>query len=84
MDIGVCDMSTVMLLQRYEQVYRKLYMREPSEIRDLGKGWVLVNGARMQVGELERLTDQMVLEYRQATIQKRSVVTRLMEWLRNG
>lgn len=71
-------------LKRYEQVYRKLYQREPRELRDLGAGWVLVNGARMQVMELEKLTDQLQLEYRQLTAQKRSVVKRLMRWLRES
>lgn len=72
------------LLLQYEQVYRKLYHREPSELRDLGAGWVLVNGARMPVAELQRLTEQMLLEYRQAMVEKRSVVRRLMAWLRDG
>lgn len=77
-------MTVSMLLQRYELVYRKLYLREPSEIRDLGNGWVLVNGARMPVSELQRLTDQMQIEYRQASAQKRNIVNRLMAWLRDG
>ncbi len=71
-------------LQQYEQVYRKLYQREPSDLRDLGAGWVLVNGARMPVVELQRLTEQMQFEYRQAMAEKRSVVQRLMAWLRDG
>lgn len=77
-------MTVSMLLQRYELVYRKLYLREPSEIRDLGNGWVLVNGARMPVSELQRLTDQMQIEYRQASAHKRNIVNRLMAWLRDG
>lgn len=77
-------MSVSTLLQRYELVYRKLYLRAPSEIRDLGGGWVLVNGARMPISELERLTDQLQLEYRQSTAQKRNIVNRLVAWLRDG
>ncbi|MBN2471167.1 MAG: hypothetical protein JXN59_10620 [Anaerolineae bacterium] len=65
-------------------MYRKLYQREPRELRDLGAGWVLVNGARMPVAELQRLTEQMQLEYRQTLASKRSVVKRLMAWLREG
>ncbi|MFC1959405.1 hypothetical protein ACFLYO_01725 [Chloroflexota bacterium] len=75
---------SVVALKRYEQVYRKLYQREPRELRDLGAGWVLVNGARMQVLELEKLTDQLLVEYRQLTAEKKSVVKRLMRWLREN
>ena len=71
-------------LERYEQAYRKLYQREPRELRDLGAGWVLVNGARMQVNDLEKLTEQMQNEYRQIVAQKKSVIKRLMAWLREG
>lgn len=71
-------------LERYGLVYRKLYHKDPTELRDLGAGWVLVNGARMPVSELQRLTEQMQLEYRQSVAQKRNVVKRLMVWLRDG
>jgi hypothetical protein len=77
-------MKMSVALNRYAQVYRKLYQREPSELRDLGAGWVLVNGARMQVAELEKLTEQMYSEYRQMAAQKRSIIKRLMTWLRES
>ena len=76
--------SIAAVMKRYRQVYLKLYQREPRELRDLGTGWVLVNGARMQVGELVRLTDQMQNEYRQAMTQKRNVIMRLLTWLREN
>ena len=69
-------------MKHYQQAYRKLYQRDPRELRDLGTGWVLVNGARMQVNELDRLTDQMQSEYRQIAAQKRNVIERLLSWLR--
>ncbi len=71
------------IIGRYQQLYRKLYFRDPHELRDLGTGWVVVNGVRMQVSELERLTQQMQLQYRQSVAQKRGVVKRLIAWLRN-
>jgi len=71
-------------MKRYQQAYRKLYQRDPRELRDLGTGWVLVNGARMQVNELDRLTDQMQSEYRQIVAQKRNVIERLLSWLREA
>ena len=80
----VMDTSIAAVMKRYRQVYLKLYQREPRELRDLGTGWVLVNGARMQVSELVRLTDQMQNEYRQAMTQKRNVIMRLVMWLREN
>jgi hypothetical protein len=44
----------------------------------------VVNGARMQINELDRLTDQMQSEYRQLAIQKRNVIERLLSWLREA
>ena len=68
-------------IKRYVQMYRKLYQRDPRELRDLGAGWVLVNGARIQVSELEKLTVQMQSEYYQQVAQKRNVVHKLLRWL---
>lgn len=83
-EMTVMDTSIATVMKRYRQVYLKLYQREPRELRDLGTGWVLVNGARMQVSELMRLTDQMQNEYRQAMTQKRNVIMRLLTWLREN
>ena len=77
-------MNISIAIQRYQMVYSKLYKRDPLELRDLGSGWVLVNGARMQVGELEKLTEQMQAEYRQITAEKRGVIQRLISWLREN
>ncbi len=71
-------------IQQYQQLYRKLYRREPGEVRDLGSGWVLVNGARMRVTELEKLTEQMRREYRLVVARKRSIVERLLAWFRES
>ncbi len=67
-------------LARYIHVYRALYQRTPSQVQDLGEGWVLVNGARMRVEELERLSDQLHAEYQQTLANKRSIVKRLLTW----
>ena len=83
-EMTVMESSIATVMKRYRQVYLKLYQREPRELRDLGTGWVLVNGARMQVSELVRLTDQMQNEYRQAVTHKRNVVMRLLTWLREN
>lgn len=76
--------GVAIILERYQQIYRKLYRREPREVRDLGSGWVLVNGARMPITELEKLTEQMQSEYRQMVARKRNIINRLLKWLREN
>lgn len=68
------------IMTRYLEVYRSLYRRTPSELRDLGNNWVLVNGARMTIQELEQLTQQLHHEFRLEQERKRSVLKRLVGW----
>lgn len=72
--------SVQLLLGRYQQIYQKVYGREPRALRDLGGGWVLVNGTRMHVSELERQTEVLQLEYRKQVAEKRSIIKRLIRW----
>ncbi len=67
-------------MARYLEVYRALYQRAPKELRDLGNDWVLVNGARMRVEELESLADELSREYQQVLANKRSIVRKLLNW----
>ena len=67
-------------LARYIHVYQALYQRTPNQVQNLGDGWVLVNGARMRVEELEHLSDQLSAEYQQTLANKRSIVKRLLAW----
>lgn len=67
-------------MARYAEVYKVLYRRSPSELRDLGGEWVLVNGARMTVPELEQLTGQLQRELQQEQARKRNIVKRLLGW----
>ncbi len=67
-------------LARYIHVYQALYQRTPSQVQNLGEGWVLVNGARMRVEELEHLSDQLSAEYQQTLANKRGIVKRLLAW----
>jgi hypothetical protein len=67
-------------MARYLDVYRMLYQRMPRELRDLGNNWVLVNGARMSVDELEHLADELNREYQQVVANKRNVVKKLLAW----
>jgi hypothetical protein len=71
----------VMLL--YSEAYQKLYNRRPRDLRALDGGWVIVNGARMRVSELEHLTLQLQREYNQGAVeQRRSVVMKLLKWFK--
>jgi hypothetical protein len=73
-------MNTDQAMNRYLEIYKSLYRRMPSELRDLGGNWVLVNGARMSVEELEQLSDQLQHELWQEQHRKRSLVNRLLKW----
>jgi hypothetical protein len=67
-------------MARYLEIYLALYQRAPKELRHLGEDWVLVNGARMHVDELEHLTDELCQEYNQALANKRGIVQKLLGW----
>jgi hypothetical protein len=64
----------------YSQAYHKLYKRTPKDLRILDGEWVVVNGARMRVIELEYLAAQLQREYTQGIEKKRSMVRRLLNW----
>lgn len=67
-------------MARYMEVYLALYQRAPRELRDLGNNWILVNGARMNVEELENLTSELNREYQQVITNKQNIVRRLLTW----
>ncbi|MBO9310220.1 MAG: hypothetical protein J7551_10615 [Chloroflexi bacterium] len=67
-------------MARYQEIYKSLYKRVPSELRELGGDWVLVNGARMTVEELKQLTEQLHRELQQEQARKRNLVKRLLNW----
>ncbi len=67
-------------MARYMEVYQALYQRAPKELRDLGNDWVLVNGARMKVDELETLTNELNRELQQVLANKRNIVKKLLNW----
>ncbi len=77
---GRTGVNTEKAMAQYLEVYQSLYRRAPSELRDLGSDWVLVNGARMSLAELQQLTEQLQRELQQEQIRKRNVVKRLLTW----
>jgi hypothetical protein len=76
-------LNTEKSMARYLEIYKSLYRRAPSELRDLGGNWVLVNGARMTTEELEQLTDQLQRELQEEQARKRNIVKRLLNWFSN-
>ncbi len=69
-------------MMHYAEAYQKLYRRMPKDLRALDNNWVVVNGARMRVSELEYLTKQLQQEYNQSIAQQRSIVNRLLKWFK--
>lgn len=76
------DSAADRVLIHYSEAYQKLYNRSPRELRPLENGWVLVNGARMRLTELEYLTVQLQREYNQGNDERRTVVKRLLNWFK--
>lgn len=74
--------SPEILMHNYAQAYEKLYNRRPRDLRAVDSEWVIVNGARMRLNELEHLTQQLQLEYRETLSNKRNVVARLIKWFK--
>lgn len=70
------------VVHNYMQAYQRLYRRTPSDLRILDQEWVIVNGARMRVTELEFLTSRLQQEYEQAASAKRNVLSRLINWFK--
>lgn len=66
----------------YTEAYRKLYKRIPKDLRVIDHEWVVVNGARMRVTELEYLTRQLQQEYNQGLDERRTMVMRLVRWFK--
>ncbi len=76
------DVHSQQIITHYAQAYQQLYKRSPKELRVMDNGWVNVNGAKMRVSELEYLTQQLQKEYysMNTSIERRSVVNRLLKW----
>lgn len=75
-------MNAEKVMQNYVEAYHKLYNRTPSDLRALDHEWVIVNGARMRITELEYLTKQLQQEYSQMMLNRRNLVSRLINWFK--
>jgi hypothetical protein len=70
------------VIQHYTEAYHNLYKRTPRDLRILDQEWIIVNGARMRLAELEYLTEQLQQEYQQSQDNKRGLVMRLVKWFK--
>lgn len=76
------QMTSEQALSFYANAYQKLYKRIPRELRAVDHEWVIVNGARMRVDELEYITQQLEVEYNQTMAQKKNLVKRLLNFFK--
>ena len=74
--------STNSVMHRYAEAYEKLYNRRPRDLRAVDDDWVIVNGARMRIAELDHLTKQLQMEYKQTISNKRNMIGRLIKWFK--
>lgn len=81
-EVNMEMLSSEQAMLGYAEAYRKLYNRPPKDLRALDQQWVIVNGARMHVNELEYLTRQLQQEYKQGQAHKKTLVTRLLNWFK--
>jgi hypothetical protein len=76
------ELQADQILSHYVDAYQKLYNRMPKDVHAVDDEWVVVNGARMRVTELDYLTKQLQQEYTQGLEQKRNIVVKLMKWFK--
>lgn len=73
--------SPEMIVSSYTEAYQKLYNRVPKDLEMDGE-WVVVNGARMKLADLQYLTEQLREEYNKNVGEKKNVVNRLLKWFK--
>lgn len=76
------QISSETAIMRFADAYLKLFKRLPQDLHALDSNWIVVNGARFQVVELEFLSAHMELQYKLVQEQKRGLINRLIRWLR--
>lgn len=80
-DVMMVTQDIKRIMVSYVEAYQQLYQRQPSNLHALDREWVIVNGARMRVSDLEKLTHQLLQEHRQLEA-KKSAISRLIKWFR--
>lgn len=72
------------VVEKYSDLYQKLYKREPSGLRILSADFILVNNMQIRLSDLKLLIYQLEEEYRAQQSKRRSTVLRLIGWLRRS
>jgi hypothetical protein len=67
---------------RYNQVYKKLYNREPRSFRVLNDEFVIVNDMQIRISDLKDLTMRLEEEYQSQQEKQRGAIKRIIGWLR--
>jgi hypothetical protein len=86
--VGSLESSTRMqisadtAMRRFTSAYVKLFKRMPQDLHAIDGNWIIVNGARFQIVELEFLSAHMELQYKLVQQQKRGLINRLVRWLK--
>ena len=78
----VTQVSAERALLLYADAHKKFYKRLPRELRAIDHNWVIINGARVQASELQYLTAHLLQAYNRNHVQKRSIVSRLINWFK--
>lgn len=73
-------METERAMVQYTEIYQALYKRNPRDLRDLGSGWIQVNGAKMSIAEFEHLTGQLQRELQEEKARRRGLVGKLLKF----
>lgn len=82
LNLAYMDVDAEQAIHHYSQAYQKLYKRTPKDMEALDSEWVVINGARMRVMELQYLTNQLEQEYHQGIEQRRNLIHRIVRWLK--
>ncbi len=71
-------------VSRYNQVYKKLYNREPRSFRVLNDEFVVVNDMQIRLADLKDLTVRLEEEYQTQQEKQRGAIKRIIGWLRKA
>jgi glutamine cyclotransferase len=79
---SLMNTSTEKIIAHYSEAYQRLYKRQPRDLRMIDHEWIIVNGARIRVNELEYLTKQLQIEYKQGRDERKNMVQKLVKWFK--
>jgi hypothetical protein len=72
------------VIQKYTDLYRKVYHTEPRSVQRVDHEFVMVNDMLMKMTDLELLNHELEKEYRKQRYKQRNAVFRLINWLKRS